>query len=231
MISEQLRADRHRRYAQGVMTEALRAHRSTLQSGRSVMIANVSLVETIRERSRVGQHATLNEVEEKGALRRGFDAVLQTALEGLAGPLVDGLLGMIGLDAYPRIRGAIKRVLVNAFVNILTDEKYKLLSLTCEDIGKALAESVAETLPEKIFDELVGAADIPFVPGAVEGGLMLSVREAISNFFKDQRVVQAVSDQFGKIICDIDLTRLISSGGRQIASSWSGSKGAVGRIA
>jgi hypothetical protein len=111
------------------------------------MIANVSLVETIRERSHVGQHATLNEVEEKGALRRGFDAVLQTALEGLAGPLVDGLLGMIGLDAYPRIRGAIKRVLVNAFVNILTDEKYKLLSLTCEDIGKALAESVAETLP------------------------------------------------------------------------------------
>jgi len=230
MITEQLRADRQRHYAQRAMTESLRAHRETILSGRSVMTANRVMVEEVRRHIRIDERATASEVEEKGSFRRGFEALAQTALEGLVSPLVEGLLNILGLDEFPRLRGAVQRVLVNTFTNILTDERYSILSLTCEDIGRALAESVAETLPEKIFDEMVGSSvDLPLVPSGMETSLMLTVREAIGNFFKDQRVIQTVSDHFGKIICNIDLSRLLSTGGREIARAWKQGQGPTPR--
>jgi hypothetical protein len=182
------------------MARALNEHRLVRSRGLTLYEANNRFLGVLREYS--------GDLDASKAADAFIGTFLKTALRGT----IDEVLSDLGLDDHPVMKDALARVLMNAFVEIISERGFNILSMTCRDVGEVLAKSAIKTLPEAMFDSLVGGINMP----SQAQGVMLTIREAISNFLKDTEVSQKITDKFTEFVCNIDLSDLVMKGGDEI---------------
>jgi hypothetical protein len=199
-IREQITETRRRSAARRRMSKALNEHRLVRARGLTLYEANVGFMRVLRE------YADDNEA--KVVSNAFIDSMIKKALRSA----LDELLEELGLEEFPIMKDAVSRVLMNAFIEIVTKRGFNFLSMTCREVGDVLARSAIKTLPEAIFDSLVSGVNVP----RQVDGVMLTVREAISNFVRDTEVSQKIADKFSEFVCNIDLSDLVMRGGEEI---------------
>lgn len=199
-IREQITETRRRSAARKRMAKALNEHRLVRARGLTLYEANVKFMRVLREYA--------DDSETKVVSNAFIDSMIKKALRSA----LDELLEDLGLSDFPVMKDAVSRVLMNAFIEIINTRGFNVLSMTCKDVGDVLARSAIKTLPEAIFDSLVSGINMP----RQVDGVMLTVREAISNFVRDAEVSQKITDKFSEFVCNIDLSDLVMRGGEEI---------------
>jgi len=219
-IREQLRREVRQQRAQMIVSRSLTEHRTARRSGQTVLVANMRMMDSLREGLEpvIYEYSDMGDTgreRDKGYFARAYDATMEAGLEWGFTPMVNSLLSSMGLDRNPALRSAVSRVITTAMSNILRDPSYRLYSLNCKDVSRALAEATAEALPEAIFDNLVQGSPVP----KQLKGVMLTIRETIGNFFKDQRVIRKITKTISDFVCNVDLSDLFLHGKDSLESS------------
>lgn len=231
MIRTQIQARRRRSYAKQAMQRVLSEHRGHVQAGRSLLVANNAMVSVLREYSVVGApvgEPGMSQDPDQAATGGVIRTIVKAGLERTLEPAVASLLDSFGVtrEEHPHLNRAMTLVVKNAISDIVVNPRYKILSLSCEDVGRALANACAESLPEAVFDTLIGQAEGMGEIGqrflSKDSPLARTIREAISNFFAKQDVIQRIADEFSRLVCEIDLSEVIASGGREIMGALRG---------
>lgn len=218
-IREQLRREVRQQRSYEIVGKSLHEHRTAIKSGRTMLVANMRMVDVLREgRAPIVEYAEEGSLFDKAkdfSFSKALDATLEAGMEWGLKPMISSLLSSLGLDRYPALHRAAERVITTAVVNIINDPKYRLYDLDCEDVSQALAEATAEALPEAIFDSLLQGMPAP----PQMAGVMLTVREAIGNYFKDRRVMRKITRTISQFVCNVDLSKLLMHGRESIESS------------
>ena len=77
-------------------------------------------------------------------------------------------------------------------------------------ISQTIALSTAEAIPKHLIDSLIGGSS------ASSSTFVMTLREAIANYFADRKTVQEIANVYSKFICEIDFRELFTRGADEI---------------
>jgi hypothetical protein len=199
--------ERRRASSRRIVSEAVASHRRALHRGRSLLTANTLLMEEIGSQVRkLGEEDELG--QEGGIFSKSMRVLVDSFLERVIGPTISRVLSSLGVEYGSRAHSAMSLIIKNAFSNLAHDVLEGRRSASdmwdCKVLAHVLAVSTAESLPEAIFDSFVGKRS--------SDGIMLTVREAIANYFTETEIVQKIANGFQDALCETDLVDLMKQG-------------------
>jgi len=222
-IRQEILADRRRAESRRIISEAVVAHRRALSVGRPLLAANTILLESIGYEALIRERTAALDPdsdqvsrEGEGLFKRALHAVVDSFLGSVIEPAVSRILESLGVQVGTRAHSVLQRVISNSFEEItneiLSGRRAVSDLWNCDVLAKSFAEGTAESLPEALFDTLVGS-------GKDATGMIRTLREAIANYFKDDEIVQEIADGFKEVICKTDFVDLMRGGASKIQSA------------
>lgn len=214
-IKRILREERRRSESRRIVTEAISLHQRTVAQGGTLLEANSRLLSTLGQGVLLMEAVAKEEGEDEGIFRKSMRVLIDSLVESLADPVIGRVLSTLGVEAGTQAYGALKRVIKNVFSGLAHEVVSGKRSISdlwdCEVLSRSFAVGCAESLPEAIFDTFVGIR-----PGESPSGLMITVREAIANYFADSKTVQKIADGFKDALCDTDFVAHMRAGARNL---------------
>ncbi len=214
-IRRQIVLVERREASREIISRAFAAHERTLRESRSLLLANARLLAEIRTgKGRLVEYADSEKEEDKGLFDRALDAFIDTSVEGLFRPTLNEILEGLGLSGHPKLRSIISQIITTSLTRLIRDwlsGKITYDQVTdCKVISETIALSTAEALPKHLIDSLIGGS------GRASSGFVMTLREAIANYFADQETVKMIADGYAKFICEIDFRELFSKGAAEV---------------